>query len=358
MKRILVLAIRAIGDMVLVTPAIRALAEAYPGSSVSVVTEAFAADIFEANPRISEVIAIDRWSLRGLPWYRKVSTDIRWLRKIRAGRYDIAVDLFSGPRSAQMAFLSGATVRVAEAVRGRRFFYTHAVAVEHEGKHLVEQKMQIVGALTGEVPIGDVEVFLHGREREEAQNRLRHESGGSDGPFVGLFPGAGWDHREWPADRFARLGDMLAGRGFRAVVLGGPRDVEACRRVADQMSSRPVVLGGIARLRETIALIDRMSLFVSNDTGPMHIAAGLGRPTIGLFGPGDIVKYRPWGAHAHVISARLPCSPCPQWRDTCHLLGFRRKECMERISVEEVYARAVEILDAIPHATKAAGEDQ
>jgi ADP-heptose:LPS heptosyltransferase len=257
-----------------------------------------------------------------------------------------------------MALFSGAPVRVAECVRGRRAFYTRTVAVEHAGKHLVEQKMQIVGALTGDVPIPDAEVFLRDGEREEAQGRLRRESGGCEGPFVGLFPGAGWEHREWPADRFARLGDLLAERGFRAVVLGGPRDVAACRRVAERMSSRPVVLAGVARLRDTIALIDRMALFVSNDTGPMHIAAGLGRPTIGLFGPGDIVKYRPWGANAHVISARLPCSPCPQWRETCRLHGFRPGECMERISVEEVYGKAVEILDATLHATKAAGEDR
>jgi lipopolysaccharide heptosyltransferase II len=330
--------------MVLVTPAIRVLAEAFPGSSVTVLAEAFAADVFEANPRISEVIAIDRWSLRGQPWYRKLATDVRWLRRIREGRYDVVVDLFCGPRSALMALTSGARVRVAEAVRGRRLFYTRTVAVEHSGRHLVEQKMQIVGAVTGDLPIPDAEVFLREEERKEAQERLQRESGGCDGPFVGFFPGAGWQHREWPADRFARLGDMLAGRGFRAVVLGGPRDVGACGRVAERMSSRPVIFSGIARLRETIALIDRMSLFVSNDTGPMHIAAALGKPTIGLFGPGDIVKYRPWGACAHVISARLPCSPCPQWRETCRLHGFRPGECMERISVEEVYATALDLL--------------
>jgi lipopolysaccharide heptosyltransferase II len=348
MKTILVLAIRAIGDMVLVTPAIRALSEAFPGSSLTVVAEAFAADVFEGNPRISETVAIDRWSLRALPWYRKLATDIRWLRAMRAGGYDIAVDLFCGPRSAQMALFSGAPVRVAESIRGRRMFYTRTVKVDHAGKHLVEQKMQIVGALIGDVPIPPPEIFLRDEERREAEETLRAATGNEGEAVVGLFPGAGWVHKQWPAERFAQLADRLAARGCRVAVVGGPRDGDACRRVEEAAKSRPAILSGIARLRETIALIDRMSVFVSNDTGPMHIAAGLGIPTVGLFGPGDATKYRPWGEHARVVSARLPCNPCPQETDTCHLHGRERAACMKGISVDEVYATVEELLDRKP----------
>lgn len=343
MRKILVLAIRAIGDMVLITPVIRALKERYPEASLSVVTEAFAADVFDGNPRIGEVIPIDRWSLRGVPWYRKVAIDLAWLRRIREGRFDAVVDLFCGPRSAQMAFFSGAPLRVAEGVRGRRSFYTQTVAVEHAGTHLVEQKMQIVRALTGEVPTPPPEIFLSDAERRAAEERMRAASGGA-APVVGLFPGAGWFHKQWPAEHFAELADRLAGRGFRVAVIGGPRDAEACNRVVGKALTRPAVLSGIARLRETIALIDRMSLFVSNDTGPMHIAAGLGVPTVGLFGPSDIAKYRPWGEHTRFVSARLSCSPCPQEEDTCSLHGREKAECMKRISVDEVDATASELL--------------
>lgn len=356
MKKILVLSIRAIGDMVLVTPAIRALSEAFPGSSLSVVAEAFAADVFAGNPRISEIIAIDRWSLRGLPWYRKLSTDIRWLRKIRAGKYDIVVDLFCGPRSAQMAAVSGAEVRIAESVRGRRMFYTRTVTVDHAGKHLVEQKMQIARELVGDVPIPPPEIFLREEERFEAERTLRSAAGDSGRAYVGLFPGAGWSHKRWAPERFAALADRIEMLGFRAVLLGGPRDREACRLVGESAVCRPAIISGIGRLRETISLIDRMSLFVSNDTGPMHIAAGLGVPTIGLFGPGDLAKYRPWGPHARVVSAGLPCSPCPQEQDTCSVHGRARAECMRGISVERVYAAAREALDRKASATRGDGE--
>jgi len=342
-RRILVLAIRAIGDMVLVTPAIRALAEAFPGASLSVVTEAFAADIFEANPRIGKVHVIDRWAQRKLPWRERLSMSLDWMRTVRRGDYDVVVDLFCGPRSAQMAVASGAPVRVAEGIRGRRFFYTRTVDVEHAGRHLLEQKMQIVEAVTGPVPVPEPEIFLRDEERAEADRRLHEIAGDSGRPFAGLFPGAGWMHKRWPAERFATLGNMLAASGWRVVVFGGTRDVEACREVESGMNPAPLMLTGIRRLRETIALVDRMGLFVSNDTGPMHIAAGLGIPTVGIFGPSDPVLYGPRGRQVRIVASRFPCSPCPQDESTCHIHGKRPRECMEAIPVSAVFEAATGI---------------
>ncbi len=347
------MAVRAIGDMVLSTPAIRALSEAFPGASLSVLTEAFSRDVFEANPRLAGILAIDRWGRRELPWPKRVAADISWFRAVRAGRFDAVVDLFSGPRSAQMALVSGAPVRIGEGIRSRRFFYSRAVDVDHEGKHLVEQKMQIVAPLTGAVPIPPPEIFLTKAEEEGAAERLR-DAGGRGGPYAGLFPGAGWIHKRWPAEQFAALGDRLAARGFEVALVGGPLDAEVCRRVAGAMAKPPLLLAPLSRLRDSIAVIGRMGLFVSNDTGPMHIAAALGCPTVGLFGPSDIVKYRPWGDRASVVSARLSCSPCPQLQDTCHLHGRRSGDCMERISLEDVVREADRVLDR-PAAAPAPG---
>jgi lipopolysaccharide heptosyltransferase II len=342
-SRILVLALRAIGDMVLVTPVIRALSEAHPGASIDVVAEAFASDVFEGSPRIARLLPIDRAAQRKLPWHRKAAADLSRLAEIRRGRYDAVVDLFSGPRSAWMALASGAPLRVAEGIRGRKSFYTETVAVVHEGRHLVERMMQIAEPLTGIVPIPPPEIFLRAEERAAAASRMARAAPG-DGPLAMLFPGAGWAHKRWPAEKFAALGDRLAEGGCRVAVLGGPRDVEQCGRAAAGMKTRPAVLSGIERLRESIALIDQAALFVGNDTGPMHIATGLGVPTVGLFGPADIVKYRPWGDNGCAVSANLPCSPCPQQEDTCHRHGFRPGECMERIAVDTVFEKAAEML--------------
>lgn len=349
-RRILVLAVRAIGDMVLVTPAIRVLSETFPGASLSVVTEAFSSDVFEGNPRIANILVIDRWSQRKLSGWKRVRMSLDWLRMVRRGRYDLVVDLFCGPRSGQMAMASGAPVRVAEAIRSRRFYYTKTVSVEHAGTHLMEQKMRIVEAVTGPLPVPEPEIFLRDGERAEAERRIREIAGDSGRPFAGLFPGAGWMHKQWPADRFASLGDRLAEAGWRVVVFGGTRDVGACREVAEGMKSGPVLLSGIQKLRETIALIDRMGLFVSNDTGPMHIAAGLGVPTVGIFGPSDPVLYGPRGRRVRIVASGFPCSPCPQDESTCHFHGKRPRECMEAIPVGAVYDAAAGV------AAEAAGE--
>jgi predicted lipopolysaccharide heptosyltransferase III len=355
--RILVLSIRAIGDMVLVTPAIRALKEAHPQAELTVVAEAFAADVFEGNPHIAALLPIDRAASRRLPWHRRLAADLGWLARIRRGRYDAVVDLFTGPRSAQMARASGAPRRIAEAVRSRRGFYTETVAVAHEGKHLVEQKMQIVAPLTGPVAIPPAGVFLRGDERAAADEKLaRAFAGRPAGPLVGLFPGAGWAHKMWPADRYAALGDRLAADGMRVVLIGGPRDEGACAQVAGRMASAPVTFAGIARLRDAMALIDRMALFVGNDTGPTHISAGLGRPTICRFGPADYAKYRLWGDRCATISAHLPCSPCPQQEDTCHRHGVAPGECMARIAVDTVYEKAAAMVEGKRAAPGGAGE--
>ena len=179
-------------------------------------------------------------------------------------------------------------------------------------------------------------------ERARERARLAEAGLAPSAPIVGFFPDAGWGHEIWPPERFAALGDALErDLGASILVLGGTRDVASTRAVAGRMQRAPVVLDGLSDLRETMALIDAVQLFVSNDTGPMHIAMGLGKPTLALFGPSDPRKYGPWGAHGEVVSAYLPCSPCPQGEDTCHLVGRQRQECMLLLDVETVRARAL-----------------
>jgi heptosyltransferase-2/heptosyltransferase-3 len=134
----------------------------------------------------------------------------------------------------------------------------------------------------------------------------------------------------------------------QVLVVGGVRDREACRAVAREMRRPPVLFDGLALLRQTMALIARTDVFISNDTGPMHVAVALGRPTIALFGPSDVTKYGPWGPSGVVVRRPLPCSPCPQQVDTCHLNGRSRQECMTSITVDEVADHAQRLL-AIPH---------
>lgn len=335
--RCLVLAIRALGDVVLTTPIYRALKSAYPTERLDVVVERPYGELLRGNPYLDTIYEVDRRrnTAKCLNW----PAQARLIAALRRERYDVVVDLFSGPRSALMARLTGAGYRIGEDTRhrGRGWLYTHPIPVKREEEHLVVQKLRLIQPLVGEMPAGPIELFLLPGERDEADKRLRAEGAREGAVRVGLFPGAGWAHKQWPAERFAGLGDALVAEQDADIVLfGGPHDVAACDAVAIRMRHRPLLLCGAYSLRATAARISCMNLFISNDTGPMHMAVALGVPTVALHGPSNVRKYGPWGESVQVVSSHLPCSPCPQQEDTCHLVGRIRQECMLAISVEDV----------------------
>jgi len=348
--KILVIAFRALGDMVLITPVLHLLKTERPQTELTVVVDAISYEVLLNHPSIDRLIVVDRNENKKLPLTQRFRKEWGLISQLRSERFDAAVDLFGGPRSAIMTWLSGAPIRCGEKERGRlrSIFYTHPARVEREGEHLVRQKLKIVQSLISPAsPSADrlsLELFVTDEERREGRECFRRVGISEEGVVVGLFPGAGWEHKRWPPEKFAALADRLVDSlGVHLVLIGGVRDRSACEEVSSRMSSPAVAL--IQRsVRETMAIIERLDLFISNDTGPMHIATALGCPTIALFGPSNKIKYGPWGGQARIVSEDLPCSPCPQQVDTCEQVGRERRECMKRIGVERVYQEAVALI--------------
>jgi lipopolysaccharide heptosyltransferase II len=350
--KLLVLALRALGDMVLITPIVRALKQRAGFDSLTLVVDAFGAEVFTHNPWVDRLIVLDRVAHRRLPWPSRLAADWTLMRTLRRENYDVAVDLFAGPRSALLTRVSGAPRRYGQDARGRGrgFYYTDRIVVQEPGRHLVEQKLQVIRPLIGaSQPELSLEVVLTDQERAWAKAALQERGFVPTRRLVGFFPGGGWGHKQWPIERFAALGDRLMQVGETEIlVVGGERDREACRAVAARLRRPPLLFDELTSLRQTMGLIASTDVFVSNDTGPMHVAVALGRPTIALFGPSDVTKYRPWGSHAVVVRHALPCSPCPQQEDTCHLNGRARQECMTLITVDEVVEQVARVLGGAP----------
>lgn len=343
-ERILILAIRALGDVVLTTPVYRNVRRGYPAARLDVLVEEPYEPLLRNNPCLDRLWTVDRSRTRGA--WQRWREQVALVRALRRERFDVVLDLFGGPRSAILARLSGAPRRIGPATRGHGWLYTERLSVPKEGLHLVRQKLALAGPLLPRAEELPLELVVTGEERAWARAQLAQGGVPPGGTLVGFFPGAGWWHKTWPPERFAALGDALE-RDLEAtiLVLGGTRDVANTRAVAGRMRRAPVVLDSLTDLRETMALIDAVHLFVSNDTGPMHLAMGLGKPTLALFGPSDPRKYGPWGSHGEVVSAYLSCSPCPQGQDTCHLVGRQRQECMLLLDVETVRTRALALWD-------------
>ena len=224
-------------------------------------------------------------------------------------------------------YFSGATERVG---KGRLC----TVRVSEQGnKHATAHYFDLLHAAG--IPAEDrkLELFLAESERREALQRLK-TAGIVDGRLkIGLFPGAGWKLREWMPERFAAIADRLVAH-FKADVLifGGPHESELVQTVATLMERRAIPFAGNLQIRQLAACIEQCDLFLTNDTGPMHIAAGVGTRTVSLFGPGNHIRFQPLGTEHQIIRHAVPCSPCKQFTDKC-----KDNICMKGIGVDEVW---------------------
>ena len=305
--RILVIAIRAIGDVVLISPLFPLLKKHYPLGYLAVLVDGPTAEVLANNPSIDRLIPISRSESQREAWWTRGQRWVHRIGDIRNERFDVVIDLFSGPRSAILSYLSGASGRYGEDFRnrGRGFLYNHPIKICRDGKHLIEQKLDLVKELLGEKNLraGKLELFLSEKERQQGQHLIGETRHGQM-RRIGLIPNAGSIWRVWPADRFAELADCLIQKfGVEVILLGGGSDVEVCSKICGLMKEKARDLSGQTTLRELMAVLVKLDLVIANVTGPMHLAVGLSQPkVIGLYGAADTVQYAPWGAYGTMLT--------------------------------------------------------
>ncbi len=335
-RRILLSRMRFIGDVVLTTPIIHSLRTAYPDAYLAYLGEREAVSLLENNPYLNRIIPYD---------FRRpaVAEQIRIARLLRRSRFDLAIDLFGNPRSALLTFLSGARVRVGPDRKGRGVLYTVRVRDDGIPKSAIEFHNQSLRAAGIPVSSSKTELYLTSGEREDGRTRvegLRRAAGREGRPVVGIHPGATWPAKRWLADRFAGLADRLVREGALVVFTAGDRDEDTIAGVHAAAQHRHPVLGGLP-LRQLAAAIAGFDVYVSNDAGPMHIAAAVGTPTIGLFGPGEEMIWFPYSERDghRALRKDVPCHPCHL--DFCNRPGDDFMKCMKLLTESDV-ARLVE----------------
>ncbi len=306
-NRILLLALRSIGDIVLITPVIRLLKETFPKGEISILVEKHTAPVLQNHPCLERVLVLERSSFKESSWASRVGTWWHLVKTLRRHQFDVAIDLFSGPRSALLGFFSGARNRYGEDVRRRvrGWLYNHPIKVKKDQKHLIEQKMDLIYPLTGRKDARSfgLEVFLGIVEKKKARSLFKERTRAGK-LKVGLVPGAGSPWRQWPVERFAKLGDELV-RIYEAeiLLLGGKDDQNICQRVCEHMEFSPLDLSGHTTLQGLMATMAELDVLISNLTGPMHLASALEKPkVIGLYGAADTVQYAPWGRNVLMLS--------------------------------------------------------
>lgn len=332
-SRLLVRAPNWVGDAVLSLPVLSGLARLFPGAEITVLAARNVSPLFWGLPGVAEVIPypadLNKW---------------RVLWGLR-GRCDLAVTLPNSLESALDLCLLGAKVRLGYAADGRRFLLNPAVAGRRQlaGLHTV---FYYLGLLQG---LGEVETFTPpalclGEEETAAAGRWLPASGFGAGPWVGLSPGAAYGPaKRWPPERFAALGGELAREfGARLVLLGGPGEAPVADLVKARLKLPVVDLVGKSDLRQALAVLRRLKLLITNDSGLMHAAAALGVPVVALFGSTDPAVTGPFTPRATVLRHPLDCSPC--FKRTCRV-GYA---CLTAIGVDEVMSAARPWLEAAP----------
>lgn len=330
-QKILLIRLSSLGDIVLTTPAIRAVRSHFPDAYVAMLVGKQSADVLRENPYLDEIITFDRFAKD-----KDTGEMLRTIRVLRERKFSLAIDLQRKIRTALLMYSSGAAERVGKGI------LCNVPVLEQGNKHATAHYFDLLHAVG--IPAVDqrLEMFLSESERTDASQRLAAAGVTQTDLKVGIFPGAGWKLREWMPDRFADIGNKLV-RHFNAEVLifGGQKEAKLVHTVANLMDARAVPFAGNLQVRELAACLEKCDLFLTNDTGPMHIAAAVGTPTVSLFGPGNHTRFQPLGALHQTIRHDVPCNPCKQFTDKC-----QDNICMKKITVDEVWQSISDALSA------------
>ncbi len=335
-RRALVIKLRYVGDVLLATAVPRALKAGLPGVQVTMAVMQGTEAVLMGNPYVDDILIVDRSSF----W-----TQAAFFREIRLRGFDCVIDLTGNDRSELACLLSGAPVRVGfrDARRWRaRLAYTH----EHDPPlplvHRVDRDLGVLTTIGLSVQAECPKLYVSQEEEAGAERLLKGwnlECGSR--PLVMLHPGARYWFKTWPPERFATLADRLTDTmGCTVLIGGGPSEQPIGRAIEQMAHSATVNLVGAMGLREYAALVKRCALFIGNDNGAMHIAAAVGTPIVGLFGPSDPVEWAPRGTQAEICYKGMDCRQC--FHPTC-MRG--EQSCMKQISVDEVLERAGRFLN-------------
>jgi len=329
-RKLLVIKLRAVGDVILSTAALPNLRAAFPDATIDFLVERSCREVIEGNDRIDHVIVFSKTGMNGA----------RILLDLRHARYDMVIDLFGNPRSALMTFASRARYRVGYDFRGRSYAYNILVEPRGAEVHNVEFNLDALRRIG--VPVTTKSPYFPLAEADREFAILEAGKLGLTGRLViGFNPGANRPTERWPAERFAELGALLAGRRkARICVFWGPGEKPLADAIAGRIGEAAVVAPPTS-LKQLGAMFERCSLVVSNDTGPMHIAAALGIPTVGIFGPVNPLLQGPYGENArYARKEELSCLGC-NYDTTCPI----GNPCMTELDAEKVFGVVEELID-------------
>lgn len=304
-RRILLIKPSALGDVVHSLPVLRLIRRRFPEAHIAWLINPGFAGLIEGHPDLNEVIRFERKRFgRSLVDRQARAAFLGFSRELRDRRFDLVIDLQGLFRSGWLAWQTRAAVRVgfSNARELAAAFYTHRVRVGNPDVHAIERYLTVARAIGCDA--GPIEFDFAITDADRASTAAMVAPAGES--YAVMLPGTNWRTKRWPVEHFSAVSDGLRReRGLRSVVAGGAED----RPLGEAIESA-VNLAGKTTLKQLVALLERAEVVIANDTGPMHIAAALGRPLVTVFGPTNPVRTGPYRRGDTIVRVKLPCSPC------------------------------------------------
>jgi heptosyltransferase II len=331
-QKILIRGPNWVGDAVLAIPAMKAVREHFSGAEITLLVRPWVAGLFTSAPFIDKLWSEAKPS--GLADWTRITRDIR------RREFDVALLLPNSFESALMIFLGRVPHRIGYATDARRWMLTNAI-VPYEGRqHQVQYYLQLVKTFSTSADAASIEIQATRDERDDARKLLNEEGIPRSTRFLVLNPGAAYGSaKRWYVDRFALVADTLAQElQLQVALIGSDRERKICEQIRDRMNATAAMLTGRTSLETLIGVLAESSLMITNDSGPMHIAAALGIPTVAVFGSTDERVTGPCGRRTRIVKYPVECSPC-LLRD-CPI----DHRCMTAITVDEVFEHSHALL--------------
>src|SRR6266850_6638970 len=336
-SRIVVRGTNWVGDAVMTVPALREIRRLFPDAHITLATRSWAEGLFEDAEFLDDLMVHEGNGLRSV---------IHQVREWRRRSFDLAILLPNSLETALVASLAGIPLRVGYATDGRQRLLTHPLELpeSRDSHHEVFYYLNIIARL--EWLVNGTQSFLNtqpdaslevSESRKLAARNLLRTSGITEGPrLIALCPGSiNSRAKRWPVDRYATLADRFIDEyGADVLLIGSSAEKEVSLEVSGRMRNKTVMLTGKTELKDLVAVLSLVDLLVTNDTGPAHIAAALGRPTLVIFGPTNPLTTRPFSPFAEIVRQPPDCAPC-MLRD-CPI----DHRCMTAITPGDVFERA------------------
>ncbi len=352
-KKILVINIFGIGDVLFTTPLLANLKRAFPQTQIGYLCNRRSSVVLEHNPRIDKTFFYDRDEFAAASKQSKFG----YLKKLKSfwgeikeERYDCVIDVSLSSFTSFFCFFIGIPKRIGFNFKNRSPYLTDKITLKgYEGRHVIEYYLDLLSYIGVEPKHKELELYLDKEDEEFAQSFLKSHGLDNKSNLIGLVVGGGasWgkdaDYKRWGADNYAKLADKLIEKFSCEVILFGDKlETSLCQNVVEKMVKKPILACGETTVKQMAALAKRMRLMVVNDGGPLHICVAAQAKTVSIFGPVDERVYGPYPSEGHaVVTKQISCRPCYHKfkRASCSHVS-----CLKTLMVDDVFHTIKEAL--------------